>query len=282
MESSLMRRRGGPTQPQKLISHWWGADLCDTILSATQDASGLVPSDLEEWLDEGCASAGPCLGSMALIASHWLCFLAVNQRRSICGSDRNPCTCGSEKFASGHALCEVDKFEKILAKMPGGVVVCLDPALGTLTRVWCLAEINAALHLDSPISFCLSRKMSTELESKLVSGKQAVPSVEDCEASCEEDKVRILDTVKSQQGFSRFNLEIKVLMEMQGPQVNGISAWIKAQTPRPFQEFTDRFFALAEEERRIWRVREVTSFDRARFLAALQNPARFEFKLTRD
>ncbi|CAE8670047.1 unnamed protein product, partial [Polarella glacialis] len=48
MESSLMRRRGGPTQPQKLNSHWWGADLCDTILSATQDASGLVPSDSEE------------------------------------------------------------------------------------------------------------------------------------------------------------------------------------------------------------------------------------------
>lgn len=280
MESEFMRQRGGPRHADRLVSHTWGAELRDTILSAAIAASGLGSQQLDEWLAEGSiiqnisSSAPPsCLDT-----SFWLCFLAVNQHISICGTPSNPCNCGTQKFPINHPQCEVDKFAEVMAYMDGGLVVSLGPDLGALRRVWCLAELSTALHLDAKISFCLSRDMLPAVREMLASGQKAVPQVQDCEASNEEDKIRILGEIERSLGFDRFNYEVQVLIETQGPSVTGFGAWRETQPPTPWLELSNRFHhEVPEEEKQLWRMREIAAFDRERWRSALQDPYRFEF-----
>ncbi|CAE8606513.1 unnamed protein product [Polarella glacialis] len=244
------------------------------------DATGLDGKRLQMLLDSGSllqtleqedANIG------ALDSTYWLCFLAVNQHRSICGTALNPCSCGCEHFPSGHPSCEVDKFEQVMSMMPRGMVVSLGPDLGALKRIWCLAEISTALHMDRPIEFSLSPGMPAEMKTAIAAGQYVAPQVQGCEASDPADIARILQNIESTLGFDRFNQEIGTVLVMQGPGVTGYSSWRGSQPPARWQELQARFNELPEEEKHIWRARDIASFDRAKFRDALSNPNRYEF-----
>lgn len=253
----------------------------DSILSMAQDATGLSPSQLEEDIDSGCLvqTLERKQAFKALDTVYWWCAFAVNQHVSICGTDWNPCSCGSLHFGAGHPKCEMDKFEKVLAHIPGGIVVSLDPTLGALSRVWCLAEISTALHLEIPIVFRLAREMTQEVKDAVASGQNIIPHVADCKASREEDKACILSKIKATLGFKRFDQEIRVLFEMQGPNVSGYSLWRHTQAPADWKRLQNRYYnELSPEERDAWREREIAAFDRSKYVQALRDPFRFEFQ----
>jgi len=122
--------------------------------------------------------------------------------------------------------------------------------------------------------------VNQELQDKLEALDVAVlRPIQDCEASCAEDKTRILDAISKTVGLDRFNYQVSVLLQMQGPGVSGFGAWRAWQDPAPWQDLVDRFHnTLSAEERRLWRLREVAAFDREKWVAALQNPSRFEYR----
>jgi len=179
MESSFMSGRGGKHPAHKLISHWWGAEFLDTVVSAAMDAFALDFDEVHDCMASTCPieELEGRAGSQALDIVYWLCICAVNQHLSICGTAWNPCACGSLHFSSDDPRCEMDKFDRVMAQLPGGIVVASGPDLGALQRIWCLAEISTALHLDQPITFCLSRGVTEQLASELASGQPVVPRV---------------------------------------------------------------------------------------------------------
>ena len=118
----------GPVQPRKLVSHYWGNRFRDLVRCIAEDASGLSGDELEQHVFRKDVISEEALGKM-----YWLCIFAVNQHVSICGSKRNPCNCRTQKFASGHPLCQVDNFPQVMSIMPDGLVVALDSDLLTLT-----------------------------------------------------------------------------------------------------------------------------------------------------
>ncbi len=132
----------------------------------------------------------------------WMCIFAVNQHVSIC----KDCPCGREKYTAGHPMCQMDKFPMVIEQMKYHALA-MDSKLKTLTRVWVLSEIDGALNGNNKMQtrFCgtVSQKNIFEPE---------VPSVEDAEASYEEDKDMIVCLIKERKGgIEKFDKSVRDL-----------------------------------------------------------------------
>jgi len=187
---------GGPKQPQRLVSHCWGAPFQEVAECIIEDASCLRVVKLPDIALHGK------LKPVVLKMPYWMCIFAVNQHVSICGTESFPCNCGRQKYPSGHERCQVDKFDEVMNLMPDGITVALDAELQTLSRAWCLAEIGEAIRLNQRIRFV----------GKIVNQPSAiditVPSVAACQATYPSDREFILEKIRSTVGVQNFDRRV--------------------------------------------------------------------------
>eukprot|EP00927_Polykrikos_kofoidii_P065090 TRINITY_DN60888_c0_g1_i1.p1 TRINITY_DN60888_c0_g1~~TRINITY_DN60888_c0_g1_i1.p1 ORF type:complete len:551 (+),score=50.44 TRINITY_DN60888_c0_g1_i1:65-1717(+) len=180
----------GRKTPHVLMSHWWGNLFLGLVRAIAQCVAGKESLSLDSYTDE------------ELQSTWWLCIFGVNQHRSICGTQWNPCDCGADKFLDGD-LCEMNKFAEVMRFIPRHALA-MDPTLKTLKRIWVQSEVGEALasgkntHFFGNPSLLLSK-------AAFVQGSSIVPRVQDAEATYEADKTRILAHVDLHVGFEKFN-----------------------------------------------------------------------------
>ena len=124
--------------------------------------------------------------------TYWLDIFAINQHVSICHEPWLGCTCGREKYAAGHELCEVDKFVQVMLQMKQHAVA-MAANLTIFRLVWVLLELHTAMMMGLLTQYCgvVSEKFLM---------RPFIPSVEDAKASVAEDKVRILNAIRRSPG----------------------------------------------------------------------------------
>lgn len=169
----------------------------NTVKAITQFAAGKESLDAKDYSE------------IQLRLTFWLCIFAVNQHTAICGTSRNPCSCGSEKFLPPHPQAEIDKFEDVMHNIRSHMVA-MDLSLSVLKRVWVLAEIGVAIKLGKKTLF-----LGSLPEDLVLHGSAHVPLVQDGEASDERDKDRILHEIEVDIGFDKFNRRVREKFDME-------------------------------------------------------------------
>eukprot|EP00930_Biecheleria_cincta_P063047 TRINITY_DN48535_c0_g1_i1.p1 TRINITY_DN48535_c0_g1~~TRINITY_DN48535_c0_g1_i1.p1 ORF type:complete len:576 (-),score=118.59 TRINITY_DN48535_c0_g1_i1:121-1848(-) len=176
------------------VSHCWSSTFMSTVRTILQFAAG------KDSLDPFCYTKDQ------LSMTFWLCIFAVNQHTAICGTARNPCSCGSTKLFPPDPQCEIDKFDGIMQRVRQHVVA-MDVQLEVLKRVWVLLEISVAFKLGFQSVF-----LGNVPEDLLAQGASCMPRVQDGEATDPADKRRILQSIKEDIGFDEFNLRVSSLV----------------------------------------------------------------------
>eukprot|EP00930_Biecheleria_cincta_P026832 TRINITY_DN18865_c0_g5_i1.p2 TRINITY_DN18865_c0_g5~~TRINITY_DN18865_c0_g5_i1.p2 ORF type:complete len:122 (-),score=13.62 TRINITY_DN18865_c0_g5_i1:591-956(-) len=104
------------------------------------------------WLSTNTLQSTAIAGAMARLHGLRTAAPGAHPRANpwLLGSDEkyNPCMCGLKKTNSGDDNHEVDLVHFVVG-LVGALVVCLDPSLVVIQRVWCVAEIGKALRAGS-------------------------------------------------------------------------------------------------------------------------------------
>eukprot|EP00930_Biecheleria_cincta_P074058 TRINITY_DN6128_c0_g3_i1.p1 TRINITY_DN6128_c0_g3~~TRINITY_DN6128_c0_g3_i1.p1 ORF type:complete len:668 (+),score=143.39 TRINITY_DN6128_c0_g3_i1:38-2041(+) len=182
------------------------------------------------------------LPSETLEKTYWLCIFAVNEHAAICGDcwkcneqaawaadphahlranpcllcgeqKYNPCTCGMMKTKAGDANHEIDLFHFVVG-LVDALVVCLDPSLVAIRRVWCVAEIGKALKAGT-VYFRFAQGLANDLTDKLWNGDDLLESVGACDATNPADKEMILkDILALDGGIDAYDAFVNRLLEL--------------------------------------------------------------------
>eukprot|EP00930_Biecheleria_cincta_P001667 TRINITY_DN10279_c0_g1_i4.p1 TRINITY_DN10279_c0_g1~~TRINITY_DN10279_c0_g1_i4.p1 ORF type:complete len:709 (+),score=164.47 TRINITY_DN10279_c0_g1_i4:91-2127(+) len=167
------------------------------------------------------------LDKAILDKTYWLCVFAVNEHAAICGTcwtcsqdekwtkdpkthlqadpclvchkeKHNPCKCGMKKTEPGDESHEIDLFDFVVGFVDA-LVVCLDPKLEAIRRVWCVAEVGRALKAGT-VYFRLAQGLAADLVEKLWQGEDLLETVEKCQATSDADRERILKNIQELPG----------------------------------------------------------------------------------
>eukprot|EP00930_Biecheleria_cincta_P001666 TRINITY_DN10279_c0_g1_i3.p1 TRINITY_DN10279_c0_g1~~TRINITY_DN10279_c0_g1_i3.p1 ORF type:complete len:691 (+),score=162.73 TRINITY_DN10279_c0_g1_i3:91-2073(+) len=182
------------------------------------------------------------LDKAILDKTYWLCVFAVNEHAAICGTcwtcsqdDRwkqdpkthlqaetclicrkekhNPCKCGMKKTEPGDESHEIDLFDFVVGFVDA-LVVCLDPNLEAIRRVWCVAEVGRALKAGT-VYFRLAQGLAADLVEKLWQGEDLLETVERCEATSDADRERILKNIQELPGgVAAYDAFVNRLLEL--------------------------------------------------------------------
>ena len=245
MESAFMKEHGGPKRSTTLVSHALKCPFVNTVLNIMLDASGLASDEVRwKFVRDGELDAESALSQLshdALESTYWLCVLAVNEHKALCGDcwtcrdkivgsqlrpeelrmpfcvhgrKRNPCICGTPKFERRDPLREVDKIVQIIGGFAEKVVVSLDPELETLKRIWIVKEIGEAVEAKQIVFRCIFG-LSSKVMAKLKQGEDVVPPVADCEVTDPKEKRPVLQKIDaSEGGQASFNAFVRCMVEL--------------------------------------------------------------------
>lgn len=173
------------------MSHWWGNNFLHLVRAICEHAAGKTELFPHMYTDDDKRK------------TFWLCIFGVNQHVSICGTEWNPCDCGTPKLKMGNPLCQMDKFPFVMKRIKKhGLAMDLELKL---TRVWVLAELDAAMQADPVMSskFC-------GVVSDTMLHDPCIPSVTDAESRFPDDKELIIGAIKRRMdGIKRFDESIR-------------------------------------------------------------------------
>jgi uncharacterized ParB-like nuclease family protein len=133
----------------------------------------------------------------------------------ICKKDKyNPCPCGTLKWKYGDPEYEIDKFDMVV-QLIKALVVSLDPDMDTIKRVWVVAEIGQAVQ-TIPVFFRLALGLSQTTMTNVRENKVLMPTVERCDATSKDDKMRILEKIRGMEGgIDSYDTFINCMLEVQ-------------------------------------------------------------------
>eukprot|EP00931_Biecheleriopsis_adriatica_P100352 TRINITY_DN7566_c0_g1_i1.p1 TRINITY_DN7566_c0_g1~~TRINITY_DN7566_c0_g1_i1.p1 ORF type:complete len:819 (-),score=76.26 TRINITY_DN7566_c0_g1_i1:268-2724(-) len=224
-----------PTLPQMMVSHTWDGLFSELVASVIAEVLG---TSCYGEIAENLASAQGFDAVVSLLDTHrkldvtvWICALSIDQHSSICGGFGPPpadarkrqewerktkdsvtgetfttCSCGKRKlFNDAHDLTELNKFDSMLAFLKRRIenfklVAYVDRRFVMFSRAWCVAELVVARTMSIPISVKLRDAKSLDDNYTLLSNL----SVEDCEASREQDKLDILAKIHDVKDFDAY------------------------------------------------------------------------------
>jgi hypothetical protein len=209
----------------KIVTHTWGDKFFHMMGAVLADALNLFTyQEISEKMSDGqfdnLRSQLEKNGKMT--AAYWICCFSVNQHAAICGDNLPaPCKCRTKKFLRGEHS-EMNKFDHMMLflkvkhidichqegdplRKRFGELVAADTDFTIFERIWCVAELVEAdkSNIDQIVKV---HSFSAFQEKR---GKVEDIDVDQSKATCEADKVMILNKISDKK---RFNEKVKRLL----------------------------------------------------------------------
>lgn len=189
--------------PDKMVSHAWENLFINLIASIVANMSGegsywdYIPHLSSKERVKALINRLP---NDILVKRVWLCIFGVNQHVSIC-------RCHDVKYLNDNPLCEMDKFDKMLAFLFRTIgssfaqLLALDTYGAALRRAWVVSEVATCMSLG------IIQEVGVYFPVKI--GNPAMRTavkrlnVRNCEASRPEDKTLILNAIADKDEYNR-------------------------------------------------------------------------------